>query len=633
MFSTVRFKIVLLVVIGLVGILANAGVSRYTERIKDRQLNLIKYCQVIRVQVLDCLRLEQQIIGRRDELILKRLNQTSTQLTASIAELKTKVADKAFRDLVEELEIAQNHHLKVFHDIEQNLEKIDTARSTMAETSVKMSQVLRHIVDLITEDETTRNMIGDAMLPASMNTFRDQVKELLISINQKNLNLQDLFVLSDLEMYQSREMESGKRLTQDRSNLQLQIATGDESLADFREPWSTAEKHLEESQKLESVIASEWALNQKLSIELENAAEKVGEQADKITVRATESAEHYGRMGRLISLGVVGLASLFFLVIGGLSVRLIQRSLNRAITAVDSGSREVAVNAAHLQDAGNALAQGAAEQAAALEETSSALEEMAAMTNGNASNAEAAKTQMEAVTTIVDKVDHLMQDMSGAIDEIIRSSEETSKIIKSIDAIAFQTNLLALNAAVEAARAGETGAGFAVVAEEVRNLAMRAAAAAKSTSGLIENTLKAVRSGSELANSTQETFQENVEISRKVKDLVDEIATASREQAQGIDQLNIAVSEIDMVTQRNAASAAESASTSQEMSSQAEQLKLVVKDLAILVDGGRKSPSREDRSKAMEKKSGAGENRFNDTDKKGAQPLDHQSMIPDLRDF
>jgi methyl-accepting chemotaxis protein len=178
-----------------------------------------------------------------------------------------------------------------------------------------------------------------------------------------------------------------------------------------------------------------------------------------------------------------------------------------------------------------------------------------------------------------------MKDMAGAVAEITRSSEETGKIIKTIDEIAFQTNLLALNAAVEAARAGEAGAGFAVVADEVRNLAMRAAEAAKNTSNLIENTIKAVRKGNELTNATQEAFKENAEISRKIGQLVDEIAAASEEQSHGITQVNTAVSEMDKVTQSTAANAEESAAAAEELNAQAEQLKVYVEDLVRVVGG------------------------------------------------
>ncbi|MBF0243415.1 MAG: methyl-accepting chemotaxis protein, partial [Desulfamplus sp.] len=158
---------------------------------------------------------------------------------------------------------------------------------------------------------------------------------------------------------------------------------------------------------------------------------------------------------------------------------------------------------------------------------------------------------------------------------------------KTIDEIAFQTNLLALNAAVEAARAGEAGAGFAVVADEVRNLAMRAAAAAKNTAALIEGTVQKINSGSKLVSTTNEAFGKVAGSSAKIGDIVAEISGASNEQYNGIEQVNIAITEMDKVVQKNAATAEESASASEELSAQAEQLRDYVGDLVMLVKGTR----------------------------------------------
>jgi methyl-accepting chemotaxis protein len=189
----------------------------------------------------------------------------------------------------------------------------------------------------------------------------------------------------------------------------------------------------------------------------------------------------------------------------------------------------------------------------------------------------------------VEKAERSVQGLTASMQEISKASEETSKIIKTIDEIAFQTNLLALNAAVEAARAGEAGAGFAVVAEEVRNLAMRAADAAKNTAALIEGTVKKIKAGSQTVAETSEAFSAVSGQNATMSELVAEIAAASGEQSQGITQVSTAVSEIDKVTQQNAANAEESASAAEEMSAQAEQMKAMVNELVVMVEGGRRS--------------------------------------------
>ena len=273
------------------------------------------------------------------------------------------------------------------------------------------------------------------------------------------------------------------------------------------------------------------------------------------------------------------------LLLGIFLSRSITKPINRVVAGLTDGADQVASAASQVSSASQSLAEGSSEQAASLEETSSSMEEMSSMTKQNADNAGQAKAMMVDAKNIVEKVSGHMDEMSMAIVEITKSSEETSKIIKTIDEIAFQTNLLALNAAVEAARAGEAGAGFAVVADEVRNLAMRAAEAAKSTNTLIENTIKAVKNGNELTQKTQEAFKENITISGKISQLIDEIATASTEQAHGISEVGTAINEMNGVTQQTAANAEESASASEELNAQAEQMKIYVAELSAVVGG------------------------------------------------
>jgi methyl-accepting chemotaxis protein len=281
----------------------------------------------------------------------------------------------------------------------------------------------------------------------------------------------------------------------------------------------------------------------------------------------------------LLVLGAIGgLVGLWF-------SRSITRPLNRIISGLDDGAQQVSSAAGEVSSSSQSMAEGASQQAASIEETSSSMEEMSSMTRQNAQNSDKANGLMQETAHAISAANASMERLSRSMEDISKASEETSKIIKTIDEIAFQTNLLALNAAVEAARAGEAGAGFAVVADEVRNLAMRSAAAAKDTAQLIEGTVKKVHEGSKLVSSTSEAFMEAAKSSDHVGTLVEEISHASKEQSSGIDQVNIAVSEMDKVVQQNAAVAEESASAAEEMSAQAEQLKAYVTDLVQLVTG------------------------------------------------
>jgi len=275
------------------------------------------------------------------------------------------------------------------------------------------------------------------------------------------------------------------------------------------------------------------------------------------------------------------------LVLGSILAFVITRGITTAITRISStlasGSQQTSSAAGQVSSSSQSLAQGASEQAAALEETTSALEEMSSMTKKNADTAQQAASLSSEAQKSAAKGNDAMNKMSTAINDIQKSASETAKIIKVIDEIAFQTNLLALNAAVEAARAGEAGKGFAVVAEEVRNLAMRSAEAAKNTAAMIEESVNNAKNGVTIAVEVGKNLEEITTAATKVNSLVGEIAAASKEQAQGIDQVNTAVSQMDKVTQSNAASAEESASAAEELSSQSVQLSEMVGELVALV--------------------------------------------------
>lgn len=285
---------------------------------------------------------------------------------------------------------------------------------------------------------------------------------------------------------------------------------------------------------------------------------------------------------RVMILGAIGFAIVFFL--GYFIYSSIVKPIVNVISGLTDSAGQVSDVAVEISSAALNVAEGSSTQASSVEETSASLEQLSSMTKKNAENAFSAKTMMDETAQIVEKVNRHMDDMTKAINEITKSSEETSTIIRTIDEIAFQTNLLALNAAVEAARAGEAGAGFAVVADEVRNLALRSAEAARHTSELIEKTVQAVHNGYTLTISTQDAFKDNMNLSGQIRRLVEEIAEASREQAEGIESISRAIIEIDKVTQSAAVCAGQSSEAAEKMDKQVDHLNRQVKQLRGIID-------------------------------------------------
>ncbi len=268
---------------------------------------------------------------------------------------------------------------------------------------------------------------------------------------------------------------------------------------------------------------------------------------------------------------------------------LVTRRLTRPITCsahiLNKISDQVASVSSQVLSASQSLAQGVSAQAASAEKSVLLLEEMSARARQNADHISQSDHLMKEANQVIVQANAAMTKLISSMEDISKSGEESRKIVKTIDKIAFQTKILALNASVEAARAGEAGMGFAVVADEVAKLAVRAAEAARNTDALIDMSVKEIKEGMTVVNTTGDAFSKVAESYRKVGQLVSKIDTASAEQARSAEAINKAVVEMEKVIQRNAVNAEKSASTSGEMNAQAEQMRGIVNNLITALEG------------------------------------------------
>ena len=270
----------------------------------------------------------------------------------------------------------------------------------------------------------------------------------------------------------------------------------------------------------------------------------------------------------------------------------IKKALNTTMTTLNQSADQVASGSDQVSSGAQALSQGATEQASSVEELAASINDISNRINENARGAEEASKKSDAVSEIAAEGNRRMRDMLTAMADISNSSGEIGKIIKTIEDIAFQTNILALNAAVEAARAGSAGKGFAVVADEVRDLASKSAEASKNTAVLIENSLSSVENGRRIADETAGALEKVVTGIQEATDMMDAIARASREQADAITQITVGIDQISSVVQTNSATSEESAAASEELSSQAQIMKDLVRKFKLDKDLGSASAIR-----------------------------------------
>ncbi len=450
----------------------------------------------------------------------------------------------------------------------------------------RISETLDNILDSL--GETVSEKIVSLIMEGEDASGMEQLVHLITGYEKSLLEIKLQFSESGLEHFKSSEDEEHHLVLGLIDKLMPKLHTITASEPDIAKYGtqliSQAQRYKEKVSQFHK-IGSE--LDERLN-EMQKEKEsllKVMDETDTRIVKTTEdSAQALKKQlsGARMSNLIIFLVSLPIVILGFFMSRFVGKSLNRVIMELRNASEQVSALSGQVLSSSQQLSEKASDQASSLEETSSSLEETSSMTQRNADNAGFADRIVKESDRDIKDANASMIRLTRFFEEISQASEETRKIIRIIDELAFQTRLLGLNAAVEAARAGEAGAGFAVVADEVKRLAVRSGDAAKNTAELIENTVEKVQKGLNVISATNEAFVKMETGARKVDELVGEISANSKEQAQGIAQINISVAETDTVVQQNAASAEDLAGASQEMNAQAEHMNGFVQKLATM---------------------------------------------------
>ncbi len=578
--TTVLSRIIILAVLGIGGMAAVAGVNKVMYRSITMDIETGSKTREIIRNFLEMMVIEERFIGSEDLDLLAEHDALWSVVNKQISELKKSVSRESNLAMIQHIDSLVQDYSKMFDDLKINIARIKESKAEMAEILYRMSSSLEEIIAVLDDEETDLMMHGEFLDPLKV-VLRNEIKDFITLWNKKSINIQELFLLHNIDEYQQRREEIEQQINIKMNNVKGSIDLVDK--AEFREAWENIRSRVQEMKQKEDALFQSFTKNIELKKSLDGTNRKVQKEMQFVTnsikSRIDSSVVAADRFNIILSFCVLCVFILVNIVVFKsilAGIRNIIKRLHRSSETLSMSSETLASSSAHL-------AEGAAEQAAALEETAASLEQMSAIASQNAKNSDEANALISEMIYVISAVNQHMKALTESMTSISERSDETFKVIKSIDGIAFQTNLLSLNASVEAARAGDSGAGFAVVAEEVRNLALLAANEAGNTTDLIEQTAKQINEGADRVEQTNRSFIRVSESSNTIRDIMKQIVDASAEQARGIDQISRAINELDQVTQQNTASSSEIAGESQGMKSMADEMEMSIDRLASLI--------------------------------------------------
>jgi methyl-accepting chemotaxis protein len=584
--------------LGLAGVTAGVGgyaayqmaaAAEQAALISDEYMPLTEQVTLSVQQVADVIQAGQLYLGTGDEKYWRQYSKLWDDVATSATQARDMAAESQnlthevpkisnALKLAADCKVAMESGHVAHEQLRRNRQDMDTAAATMVQSLAEFQNGQEQkIVSDVRAGATVAQMESRRLRLAAANELRNAANRVRI-LAFKGVADGDAQALKAVEP----ELRMAYGIIDD-VMPQLRDMADREAVESIRADLQSYEGAVARVQVALSSLIAATESRSEIVLALAHEINEVALEVEHLTLEASEQGAAQLSRAKLYLLGIMVLAVAASVGVALIVTRSIVGPMTRIAEALGAGADEAAHAAGQVSTTSQSLAQGASEQAASLEESSAALEEISGMAQQSADNTQQAAGLAGEARAAAAQGTQAAERLRHSMAEIASSADETAKIIKTIDEIAFQTNLLALNAAVEAARAGEAGKGFAVVADEVRALALRSAEAARETNRLIEGSVENARAGNDVTGEVEQALGGIAGGVNKVDQLIGEIAAAGREQAQGVEQVNRSVSQMDQVTQQTASGAERAAAAAEQLTGQAEKVRQAVAELRELV--------------------------------------------------
>ena len=579
--------VVITVILGSIGVVNMRTAATNSKTLSemyvpevDLAMNLFKIANQIRYDM-------RGYVYREDDASLTNAKKNFTELKNELAKAETLGKQYQLKGLLENGKMISKG-LADYVTSAERIEKLLIKKRSYDVTIVEnAASILKYTDEYVKNQEKKLRLEIDEKAPAQKLHSRaeniETMHKVIEIITHARVYGQRAQLKNDITMLEGaiQKFDSAYKLLE-RLKANSQTNEGLETLKEIEAAAKSYENMLKGFVVVMQEVTKEATLLVTIAADVLNAAEAVTDVGlEHVTVISKEATSSLSDASNFMIIGLI-IAFIISLIIAYFIIKSIVKVVVYSVKSLSEGTAQVVSASEQISSASVSLAEGASSQASSVEEVSATIEEATASNNQNADNSREANLLAQHSNDAARQGNQQMADLMIAMEKITDSSQKIAKIIKTIDEIAFQTNLLALNAAVEAARAGEHGLGFAVVAEEVKNLAERSAGAAKEITSIIEASIDQVKVGTEVANRTKESFGEILASIKKTSDLIGEIAISAKEQAEGMNQIATAMGSVDQITQQNASASEETAAAAEELNAQALSMLESVAEIAAL---------------------------------------------------